>query len=65
MAMTKESMAAFIITQLEALADNANQGAQQEEWIEAFCQGIIDEIVANGVATGTDTGGDSHSLDLS
>ncbi len=54
MGLTKESMADFIEARVAAVAlvqgsDNAAALAYRREILEAFCQGVIDEIHANAV----------------
>ena len=58
MPMTKESMATFIQAQLVAMThiqtDNPAAAATYgRQVLEAFCQGIIDEIQANALVTTT------------
>lgn len=51
MAMTKEAMATKIIDHLEALLDWGASESYARPFIEAFCQGIIDEVVQNATIT--------------
>jgi len=58
MALTKESMAAFIQARLAAVnhsqtTDAAAAQGYQNNVLLAFCQGIIDEIQANAVVQTT------------
>jgi len=58
MALTKESMATFVETRLAAvdLVQGSDAGAAmayRRQVLEALCQGIIDEIVANAVVETT------------
>ncbi len=65
MAMTKESMADFIDLYVDAIPHNPVEGlgdpsTHKREMLEAFCQGIIDEIVTNAVVTTTSGAPDSE-----
>lgn len=56
MAMTKESMAAYIQGHLDAIdhsqTNNVGEAqSYQNDVLLAFCQGIIDEIQSNAVVT--------------
>jgi len=58
MALTKESMATFVENRLAAvdLVQGSDAGAAmayRRQVLEALCQGIIDEIVANAVVETT------------
>ena len=58
MALTKQSMATFVETHLAgvALVQGSDAGAAmayRRNVLEALCQGIIDEIVANAVVQTT------------
>ena len=58
MPMTKVSMADFIEAQLSAMThiqtdDSATAATYGRQVLEAFCQGIIDEIQANALVTTT------------
>ena len=67
MGMTASGMREKIQARLATTAQNTSEGAAAADptnQLEAFCQGIIDEIQANAVASGTDSRGDSHSLDV-
>ena len=70
MAMTKESMADFIEGYLTAIPHTPVEGqgdpsAHRRAMLEAFCQGIIDEIVTNaeGVTTAGAPDGE-HVVDI-
>lgn len=58
MSMTKASMADFIDAHLDAITHSPTVGDgdatdHRRVMLEAFCQGVIDEIVANAVITTT------------
>lgn len=71
--MTAVSMAAFIKARMDAISAHQFSGgggssgaiAMADAYLVAFCQGVIDEIQANAVATGQDSGSDTHSLIIS
>jgi hypothetical protein len=48
MAMTKEGMALKIKDRLQAIQGWGNSWPYAQEYLEAFCQGILDEVIANG-----------------
>lgn len=65
MALSKESMAAFIEARLAAVDHTQTNSAgaagnYKDQCLQAFCQGIIDEITANGVVTTTSGAPDSE-----
>ena len=72
MAMTATSMKDNIKARLIALgitdADfsaTADGSVTMEQILQAFCQGVIDEIQSNAEAVGSDTpSGDSHNLSI-
>lgn len=69
MAMTAASMAAKVKAAVDAVgahqsSDPAGQDAYRLQVYTAMCQGIIEEITQNGHAVGTDSRGDSHTLNL-
>jgi hypothetical protein len=67
MALTKESMAAFIEARLAALdhSQTSEAGAAQNyrnQVLLALCQGIIDEITANAVVQTTSGAPDGEHM---
>ena len=67
MALTKESMAAFIQARLAAVDHTPTTDASaakdyQNRVLQALCQGIIDEIVANAVVQTTSGAPDSEHV---
>lgn len=71
MAMTANSMADKIVTALQALGvadsqfdQDLGRGKTARQMLVAFCTGIIEEIQTNAHATGNDSNGDSHNLDI-
>lgn len=74
MAMTKQSMAAFIISHLDNVNFTQFEGGggqpiqeKRREYLEALCQGIIDEIQTNmeiltsGPHSGHSSGDGTHT----
>ena len=69
MALTKESMAAFIQARLAAVdhTQTTQAGAArsyQNNILLAFCQGIIDEITANAVVQTTSGAPDAEHIGI-
>jgi hypothetical protein len=64
MAMSKASLKARIITEMDAQGfTTSNPFSEAQKMAEALANAIIDEIITNAVASGTDTpSGDSHAL---
>jgi len=67
MGMSKSSMADFIESHLNAIQHNPTEGTgdasiHRREMLEAFCQGIIDEIIANAVIETTSGAPDGEHI---
>ncbi len=65
MALSKSGLTSRIITELQAQGFiTVGTFAFVQKLAEAISNAVIDEIQANAKAVGTDTGGDSHNLDI-
>ena len=69
MALSKSSLKDRIISELEGLGfSTSSNGRDEGGWLPKFAQAVanavIDEIQANARATGDDSDGDSHELNV-
>lgn len=69
--MTATGMADKVVAALQALGvadsqfdQDLGRGKTARQMLVAFCEGIIQEIQTNARATGLDSDGDSHNLNI-